>query len=100
LKKFVLSINQNPAMSATQFPVRFLFRQRPVTAFVTVRPVGYDLSFRIRYQDDFIKNYLPGGTAVLTLTNGVEKPLQLDEEAEQLILATTEAITEHIHFAA
>lgn len=87
-------------MTATQFPVHFIFRQQPVTAFVSVRPVGYDLSFRIRYQDEFVKDYLPGGTAVLSLTNGVEKPLQLDEEAEQLILATTEAITEHIHFAA
>ena len=87
-------------MTASQFPVHFIFRKKPVTAFVSVRPVGYDLSFRIRYQDDFVKNYLPGGTAVVSLTNGVEKPQQLDDEAEQLILATTEAITEHIHFAA
>lgn len=87
-------------MTTTQFPVRFLFKHQPVTAFVSVRPVGYDLSFRIRYQNAFVKDYLPGGTAIVSLTKGVEKPQHLDEVAEQLIIATTEAITEHIHFAA
>ena len=87
-------------MTAKQFPIHFLFQHQPVTAFVSVRPMGYDLSFRIRYRDEFIREYLPGGTAVVSLTNGIEKPQQLGATVEALLIATTEAIAEHILEAA
>ena len=75
--------------------IHFLSRSQPVSAFINITANDYDLRFSVRYQDAFIKDFLPEARAQVSLIDGIKLPAQCTPQAQELIATTSEALSRY-----
>jgi hypothetical protein len=80
------------------FTITIPFHDHDYPALVTLRNSGPDTSCLVRYIDKRISDLLPDGILIFSLADGLKQPHELkDQQAEELVHCTTEAITDYLH---
>lgn len=83
---------------ARLFTISIPFKNHEYPALVTLRNQGLDTSCLVRYIDKQLCDILPGGVLIFSLAEGLLQPLNLsNQQAEELVYCTTEAITHYLH---
>jgi hypothetical protein len=80
------------------FSVNFPYKGRSQSALVSFREEGYELSFLVRYVDEEIKQLIPGGRIIVSLSEGIKSHKQLSKPADDLVCNTCKAISRHLYF--
>jgi hypothetical protein len=80
--------------------IQFIFKSQPVSAFVNIIADKYDLRFSVRYQDAFIREFLPEASAQVSLIDGIKTPCHCTPQAQELIATTGEAISQYFQHLA
>jgi hypothetical protein len=75
--------------------IQFMFNSQPVSAFVNIVAADYDLRFSVRYQEPFIKEFLPEAHAQVSLIDGIQSPCNCTPQAQELIATTGEALSQY-----
>jgi hypothetical protein len=81
---------------ARVFSISFPYEGKPCVVLVSFDPEGYDMSFLVRYLDHDIREIIPEGKIVVSLSEGIKSPRILDSIAEDLVYHTTEAISSYL----
>lgn len=74
----------------------FTFERQPVIAYATMAAGDYDLSFNVRYQSPFIRQFLPEGCIRFSLADSIAGPLYPSPQVEALLISTSEALSKRL----
>jgi hypothetical protein len=81
------------------FTVHFPFKGKTFSAIVSFKQEDVDLCFLIRYLDEDLEECISGRKVVVSLSEGIKSPSQLNKIGEDLVFNTTEAISNHLYLA-
>jgi hypothetical protein len=83
---------------ARLFTISIPYKNHEYPALVTLHTEGHDTSCLVRYVDKQLRDILPDGVLIFSLAEGLKQPLNVsDQQTEELIYCTTEAITSYLH---
>lgn len=78
------------------FKLNFNFRKKTYTALVSLKTIGYDLSFLVRYLDKELSEIIPGGKLMFHLSGIVEGADMDSLLAKELLSCTSDAISGYL----
>ena len=82
---------------ARVFSLDIDFQQELYTALITLREDAHDVFYIVRYMNDDLQEIMSSKQLVLSLHNGLIEPEKLpSEQAEDLMLSTISALSEHL----
>ena len=77
------------------FTLQFSYKEKTCTALVSIKSEGYEMSYQVRYLEDF-NTLIPWNKFVVSLSGGIEYPDPLNKNAEDLIIKTSKAINDYL----
>ena len=79
------------------FAINFYFNQKCYSALVNLQSHKYDMAFVVDYMDNDVKQIIPGGHLVFSLSEGLKQPHHLsNESATDFVCCTAEAIANYL----
>lgn len=82
---------------ARVFSINIEFQQQEYTALISMREQAHDLYYVVRYMDGDLHEILTSQQLIFSLHEGLIEPKKLpSEQAEDLLMCTINALTEHL----
>jgi hypothetical protein len=82
---------------ARVFTINFEYKGKVRSALVSFGPEDTDMTFLVRYLDEDLNELIPGRKIIVSLSEGVKSPKNINRLAEDLLNHTTEAISNYLY---